>query len=384
MCRLFFLLIVNNTYTYNINFSYNYIGEFMKKYKVCVYAICKNEEQFVERWVNSMNEADAIYVLDTGSTDSTVQKLMEKGVNVKAEKIIPWRFDVARNKSLDMVPLDTDICVCTDLDEIFEVGWRERLEQSFIEGSRVNYTYNWHINNDGKADVTFILNKIHPRIGYVWTHPVHEVLTSLNEEKIVSIESIVLNHYPDSTKSRGSYLELLELSVKEDPEDDRNMHYLGREYMYYQRWEECIKTLKKHLTLKRSTWNLERAASMRYIARSYVNLNNETEAEFWYKNAIKEASDVREGYVELAILYNKQEKWLESINCLIKALCIKEKPMVYMNEVFCWDNTIDDLMSINYYNLGLKDLAIYYVDKALEYNKDDERLLNNRKIYLEN
>ena len=43
-------------------------------YKVCVYAICKNEEKFVDRWYNSMKEADQIFVLDTGSTDNTVNK----------------------------------------------------------------------------------------------------------------------------------------------------------------------------------------------------------------------------------------------------------------------------------------------------------------------
>ena len=26
--------------------------------KICVYAICKNEKQFVENWVESMSEAD--------------------------------------------------------------------------------------------------------------------------------------------------------------------------------------------------------------------------------------------------------------------------------------------------------------------------------------
>ena len=51
--------------------------------KICVYAICKNEEKFVNRWVESMKEADAIYVLDTGSTDSTIKKLKEKNVTVK-------------------------------------------------------------------------------------------------------------------------------------------------------------------------------------------------------------------------------------------------------------------------------------------------------------
>ena len=97
----------------------------MGKYKICVYAIAKNESKFVKRWVDSMQEADAIYVLDTGSTDDTAQKLKELGVNVKIEKITPWRFDIARNKSLELVPKDTDICVCTDLDEVLQKGWRK-------------------------------------------------------------------------------------------------------------------------------------------------------------------------------------------------------------------------------------------------------------------
>ena len=88
----------------------------MNKYKVCVYAISKNEEKFVSRWVESMKEADEIYVLDTGSTDDTVNKLKKLGVKVKKKLIKPWRFDKARNESLKLVPKDTDICVCTDLD----------------------------------------------------------------------------------------------------------------------------------------------------------------------------------------------------------------------------------------------------------------------------
>ena len=53
--------------------------------KVCVYAIAKNEEKFVDRWVSSMMEADHICVLDTGSEDGTVEKLADWGVTVKQE-----------------------------------------------------------------------------------------------------------------------------------------------------------------------------------------------------------------------------------------------------------------------------------------------------------
>ena len=41
--------------------------------------ICKNEEKFVASWVESMKEADEIVVLDTGSTDNTVEELRKNG-----------------------------------------------------------------------------------------------------------------------------------------------------------------------------------------------------------------------------------------------------------------------------------------------------------------
>ena len=106
----------------------------MKKYKVCVYAICKNEEKFIKRWVESMKEADEIYVLDTGSTDNSIKLLKKLGVNVKKKAFKQWRFDKARNLSLKMVPKDTDICVCTDIDEMLESGWREKLENAWEKG----------------------------------------------------------------------------------------------------------------------------------------------------------------------------------------------------------------------------------------------------------
>ena len=99
----------------------------MGNYRVYVYAICKNERAFAARWMQSMREADGVYVLDTGSTDDTVAKLTALGAQVTVERIDPWRFDTARNRSLALVPEDADICVCTDLDEVFEKGWRKLL-----------------------------------------------------------------------------------------------------------------------------------------------------------------------------------------------------------------------------------------------------------------
>lgn len=351
--------------------------------KVCVYAICKNEEAFIERWYNSVKEADKVFVLDTGSTDNSYEILKKLGVIVKKEVIDPWRFDVARNKSLDMVDEDTDICVCTDIDEVFEKGWRDKLEKIWVKGTtRASYTFNWSLDKNNNPIVSFYSDKIHSRHGYKWVRPVHEVLSYDGVEKRVLDESIVLNHYPDRNKSRGSYLPLLELSVKEDPLDDRNMHYLGREYMYYERWNEAIDTLEKHLNLESATWKDERCASMRFIGRCYKHLNRPVEAELWYQKALLEAPHLKEAYTELAIFYYENKEYSKAINLFNKALEIKKGYKTYITEWFSTNFSIYDFLSLCYFDLGDYEKALEYVNKALKIN-EDERIVKNKEIILE-
>lgn len=355
----------------------------MKKYKVCVYAICKNEEKFIKRWFASMKEADEIYVLDTGSTDNTINKLKELGVNITQKIINPWRFDIARNESLNLVPEDTDICVCTDLDEVFIKGWRQKLEEIWEDNTtRLAYNYNWYIDEFNNPKVNFYIEKIHSRNNYKWTHPVHEVLeyTGKNKEIKKYTNDITVNHYPDNTKSRSSYLPLLELSVKEDPNNDRNMHYLGREYMYYKKWNESIDTLIKHLNLPSSTWKDERCASMRFIARCYKNLKRYDEAKMWLNKAINEAPYLRDPLIERALLEYKLNNFKEVKNYCLKALEIKEQPKTYINEIFSWDHTVYDLLSICCFHEKDYNNSLKYINLALTYDKNNERLLKNKEF----
>lgn len=356
----------------------------IKKLKIYVYAICKNEEKFVDRWVDSMSEADGIFVLDTGSIDNTVQKLKKRKVNVETKIIKPWRFDVARNESLKLVPKDADICVCTDLDEVFEKGWRKKLEESWKDDTtRCRFIYNWSLK-DGKPQVSFYYEKTHTRDNYKWVNPVHEILEYQKEkERIITVDEIVLNHYPDNTKSRSSYLPLLELSVKENPTNDRNMHYLGREYMYYKRYNEAIDTLIKHLNIPNAIWKDERSASMRFISRCYLALGRIEEATMWLDKAIKEAPHLRDPLMEKAILLQQLGKHQEVIELINKALEIPINERFYINEVFTFDHTAYDLLSIAYYHTNNIPLALYYSEKALKMEPKDKRLKKNNKLIKE-
>ena len=353
------------------------------KYKICVYAIAKNEEKFVDRWFNSVKEADYIYVLDTGSTDNTVDKLKELGVVVNQKIIDPWRFDVARNEALKMVKDDVDICVSIDLDEVLLPGWKDELGKIWDENvTRLHYTYNWSLDDNNRPIISFYSDKIHKRNCYEWIHPVHEVLNYIGDSKeiIKTTNNITINHFPDKNKSRSGYLPLLELSVEENPTDDRNMHYLGREYMFYERWNDCIDTLIKHLNLKTATWKDERSASMRFIARSYKKLKRYDEAKMWLDKATKETPYLRDPYVERALLEYELNNLNETEKYCIEALKIKTHEKTYINERFSWDETIYDLLSIVKYNKKDYDKSLYYINKALEINPNNKRILKNKEL----
>ena len=356
----------------------------MKSYKICVYAICKNESQFVQRWIDSMSEADLVVVLDTGSADDTVELLRRAGAQVTVEKIEPWRFDTARNRSLELVPEDVDICVCTDLDEVFHAGWRERLEQGWRPGmGQAAYRYTWSFEPDGSEGCVFWSEKIHARCGYRWAHPVHEVLEWEGEGKrpaIVPVEGIQLEHHPDPAKSRGQYLPLLELSVAECPEDDRNMHYLGREYMYRGRWDDCIRTLKRHLELPTATWADERAASMRYMARAYANQGERQQALGWYLRAAAEAPHLREPYVDLAGFLYEEQEWEGVLWAAGRALAITDRPRTYICEAAAWGSLPWDLRAMAFYHTGRLEQALEAASEAARMAPMDRRLAANVRV----
>lgn len=351
--------------------------------KIIVYAICKNEEKFVQGWVDTMAEADDIVVLDTGSTDGTVEKLQALGVRVTQEVIAPWRFDVARNRSLELVDEDADICVCTDLDERFQPGWRNALERAWIHGTQqASYRYTWNFNPDGSEGVVFWVEKTHARKGFRWIHPVHEVLEYFGQAPMrrVKVVGMQLDHHADPGKSRGQYLPLLELSVAECPQDDRNMHYLGREYMFHGQWDKCIETLKRHLAMPTAQWADERSASMRFIARSLQAKGQTDLARDWYLRAIAEAPHLREPYVELAQLLYTQKRWEGVVYMAECALAITARPDTYICEAAAWGSLPYDLASLGYYYTGQYEKALERVRLAVEAAPQDERLKENLRL----
>jgi len=348
--------------------------------KVAVYTIALNEEQFLESWYESAKDADYLLIADTGSSDGTVEKARELGINVIEITVKPWRFDIARNASLAAIPADIDYCIALDMDEVLVGNWKAELERVKGRGvtrPRYQYTWSWKDPEETLPSLQYGGDKIHSRFNYRWKHPVHEVLVADRINEVQDWVDFEIHHHPDNSKPRSQYFPLLELAVQEDPWDDRNAYYYARELFFNNQFKKAANEFKRHLSLPTATWRPERSSSMRYIAKCSVG----KEREKWLKQAVGECPERREPLVDLALFYYENNQWKDCLNFAKRALRISEKPMEYLCEEFAWGSVPLDLVAVSSYYLGDYDQALLYGKKALKLEPDNARLQSNLKLY---
>ena len=132
------------------------------KIKIATYAIAKNEEKHIARWLEATKDSDYRVVLDTGSTDKTLELLKAAGnVIIGQTSIVPWRFDYARNQALSLVPEDADICLILDMDEVPEKHFYRKVKEQWVPGSMrglisIDTAFKWEVD------------RLHGRQGWVW------------------------------------------------------------------------------------------------------------------------------------------------------------------------------------------------------------------------
>jgi glycosyltransferase involved in cell wall biosynthesis len=88
---------------------------------ITVAAICKNEEALIEPWIDILNASgivEKILILDTGSTDKTIQKINNKKVKLYQQE---WNgnFSAPRNFLIEEAKnINTNFLWMLDIDEI--------------------------------------------------------------------------------------------------------------------------------------------------------------------------------------------------------------------------------------------------------------------------
>lgn len=180
--------------------------------KLAVYAICKNETEHIESWLKSVQEADYICVLDTGSTDGTYEFLQKQSnVILRREIIEPFRFDVARNKSLELVPEDVDICLPLDIDQLMTPEFANKLKASWRKSYK-KMTIPQYFKTTHRCG-SWMCHSRDAR----WKYPVYEQIDAQTDAQCMN--TMVVHDFTVNKASHDMYPELAELGVQENPID---------------------------------------------------------------------------------------------------------------------------------------------------------------------
>ena len=357
---------------------------------MCVYAICRNESKFIKSWYQSMSEADYVCVLDTGSDDDTYEQFRkiaeyDSKLYLKQKIFDNWRFDKARNESMQLIPDDANILVCTDLDEVFEPGWANVLREKWEEDTeRAWYKYTWSHDENGNELRTFIYDKIHS-VHWHWEYPVHETLvnqfgdnTSTNCKVLKVFDEIHLHHYPDQTKSRASYLPLLEERKEEYPNDYYGRIYLAQEYSYRnfhrksnEEFAGIMQQFKGRMT------SIEKASCHLFSGENFLALGDYRKAKEQFEQGIKCDPSIRECYLGLAEIYLSEEKYHMCINTVLKCINNTYRHYSWLERDKSWTTQPWDILCLAYYRSCQQKESILCAAKALQYSPQDGRLKQN-------
>ncbi len=348
--------------------------------KIAVYGICLNEAANVERFVASAREADLIQIADTGSTDDTVARLQALGVSVRPIRISPWRFDVARNAALVLLPRDIDVCVSLDLDQTLQPGWRQALERGWTDGANIGvYTEIWDRTEDG-APRRILNNRVHARRGFRWTAPCHEYLVADGVPmRPVHLPGFVVEQAQDAAKDRSDYMPLLELAIAEQPDEPRHLHYLGREYVQQKRYAEAIGPLERHVAAVAEPGNPERNKSLRLIGWSRLELGEADAALALFRQAAGECPASRGALTDLAsVLYHRRGDSGEAYDRAVQAAALPDVTPVYGQDPEL-GGVPEDLAALAAWRLGRLGEALQWARKAAAACPGSERIAENLK-----
>ena len=202
--------------------------------RICVAAICRDEEKNIEQFLEHVRGADAVSIVDTGSTDTTPEYYEKFGhPNFFLSYDVSSVRDLGRSRNLAAAPFnDDDLIVWLDIDERFsDPNWVETLRTQ-LEGVD-DLRAIWIQMHNG--DSQYPQKKAYCKQYYQWRYAAHEVLIATdpndNNQGVYDLNDFHTDHFPDLDKPRN-YVNELATDVANWPFEDRPRFYYARELCY--------------------------------------------------------------------------------------------------------------------------------------------------------
>lgn len=243
--------------------------------------IVRNEEALLARCLESVKEADAIFISDTGSENDETVKIARKYTDhvyedhrwgkVSDPNHPVFNFAAARNFILQKAT--TDWVLSLDADEVLASHFsqvREAAELGFMAVNCLQIA-----EDNGQKNPYPRLFRRSPQVW--WNGAGHNHLSVLGENVGTPIPPDCLVHIrygysPAHRLDPNRTLDILEKEVRERPNEAvREMFYLGREYYYRQRYEDAVVMLGRYV--QKSGFLPEKAEAFFMMALCYRQMS---------------------------------------------------------------------------------------------------------------
>ena len=259
--------------------------------KIGVYSICKNESSRIEDWVKNLKEFDQVVVLDTGSTDDSVEKLKRLGIKVAEKLFDPFSFCDARNHALSLFDDDIDWCLWLDFNEELEGFSKERFFSEINDQITAVRLHRHNRENGVVYPGTESHPKVHRKDFYTWQYRIHEQLKikeGYHLEEIYSKIKVIKNVSWSNSKMMF-YQELCEIAVSNNEENIP--HYLWFLTEYYEKQSEWVKLRNACIMYLENTEGYKinfRIFIWRRLARATLKLDDVKSAIMYATSSITE------------------------------------------------------------------------------------------------
>jgi predicted O-methyltransferase YrrM/TPR repeat protein len=251
--------------------------------------------QFEEMLKKNLHVIDKWTILDTGSTDETLDIINRVLVGKKDGTLYqePFiNFRESRNRLLDLAGLDCKYNLMLDDTYVVEGDLRGFLNE--IRSDQYAASYSLYIQSD---DVKYGSNRItKSQNGLRYIHRIHEVITDKNNinvfvpEDIATIDDKRFEYMEKRTMDRKQLdLKFLFEEVADDPNDPRAYYYLGQTYNLLEDYQQAFFYFMKRCEFTNSGFIQERVDAAFEAARiANFKLNKPwSECEALYEKAFK-------------------------------------------------------------------------------------------------
>lgn len=234
----------------------------MDALKLSVSMIVKNETSCLAACLASVQGADEIVVVDTGSTDGTPALARAHGATVFEGPEFAWRDDFAfsRNQSLDRCTGEWVLII--DADETLEPGGIAKA-RALMNTVAADACYCNTVAATDPRQVHRSIRLFRRAAGIRWQGRVHNYLTTATgaDTDLTITYGYSAAHAADPDRA----LRILSAVVAADPGAKRERYYLAREHWYRRDWAAAAEHYERYLAV--ATWAPEMADAWLMLAR---------------------------------------------------------------------------------------------------------------------